>query len=99
MTAVSLKLLHDELIQVAPDDRQHCPTAGYRHRLEQLRETHQHLNRVIGELRDVASALDLLLQLLNTPESQPIYADLLRCLLSPLHEKMKQSLSGLDELV
>ncbi|WP_225775883.1 DUF1484 family protein [Pseudomonas sp. Marseille-Q5115] len=99
MSAVSLKQLHQDFAHIAADDCLPYPTAGFQHRLEQLRETHQHLNRVTGELRDVSGALDLVLQLLGTAEAQPIYPDSLHCLLGPLHEKMKRALGGLDEVV
>jgi len=99
MSAVSLKQLHQDFAHIAADDRLPGPIAGFEHRLEELRETHQHLNRVSGELRDVSGALDLVLQLLATAEARPIYPDLLHCLLAPLHEKMKRSLGGLDEVV
>ena len=99
MTAVSLKQLHQDFAHIAADDCLPCPIASFQHRLAQLRETHQHLNRVTGELRDVSGALGLVLQLLDTADAQPIYPDSLHCLLGPLHENMKRALGGLDEVV
>ncbi|WP_225775927.1 DUF1484 family protein [Pseudomonas sp. Marseille-Q5115] len=97
MTAVSLKLLHQGLGRMASSDCHLQRAAGFHHRLEQLSETYQHLDRVTGELAAVSGALELVLQLLDAAHAQPINGDSLHCLLAPLHEKMKRSLSGLEE--
>lgn len=99
MTPASLKLLHQGLARMASTDCHLQRAAGFQHRLEELSETYQHLDRVSGELGAVSGALDLVLELLDAAHAQPINGDSLHCLLAPLHEKMKRSLTGLEEVL
>jgi hypothetical protein len=75
-----------------PRDSLEAEVSGMQEALGRIEAARNELNAVDG-------ALKLVLQLLETADTEPLMGDHLHCLLSPLQARLSQSLTGLDEVL
>lgn len=72
-------------------------TIGFQ--LDALQQAIDEMERVRNQLNAVGSAMELVLQLLDSSHDKALKGDRLHCLLAPLQAKLSQSLKGLDEVL
>ncbi|MBD1555108.1 hypothetical protein [Pseudomonas typographi] len=92
----SLLAIHRHLTRLVTQEPHLLCRAGLQEPLAHLAQSAALVDNAACELIELSSAIGLIVQLLEAAHTQPLMGDHLRCLLAPLHDKLKQSLSVLE---